>query len=536
MYSLGIDIGYSAVKTAVTGPEGGVAHGDPVLNMGVPDKLAEMGYPVIPFYDLPETDIFKQHPNMYWPFGQHILEAAKIVKQHSNLYAVFLTHHGCGPDTVVSHYFREIMGDKPYLNLEVDEHSSDVGVLTRVEAFVSSLEKVRPPQCRIGDVEASMAEDKPVNIRPAPCGSGEGEMLYLPNLYPYAQIAREILVDKGIEATVMPRTNAQSIGLGRQHTMTNEYFALTALMGDVLQTFGNRGEGRQAVLLPQNEGAEVDGQYSRFLRTKLDELGRQDVAVISPFIEDLPCMEAKDVESLFLGLLAGDLVMVAPPSQREAALESILDLIHSRELSLNTLADMAWAIQHINRIDEAQTVFKGKRIFVIGDPLVLFNDTLNDGTFKRLEASGHRIIYAPLSEYLQSAWHDHLKQPSASNKPLMARRLALMDESIKHLSECLKEQSPFASSSGNLAALGDRSLGYYSGAFGRYRAARILGRLPNVNGIITAMSMYENTGITLNILHKSFTQACSLPVLNLTFDGYRNENDRTKIESFIHYI
>jgi hypothetical protein len=63
-----------------------------------------------------------------------------------------------------------------------------------------------------------------------------------------------------------------------------------------------------------------------------------------------------------------------------------------------------------------------------------------------------------------------------------------------------------------------------------------LGRLPNVNGIITAMSMYENTGITLNILHKSFTQACSLPVLNLTFDGYRNENDRTKIESFIHYI
>ena len=100
---------------------------DPVLNLGIPDKLAEMGYQTLPFYDMPEVDIFQEHPNMYWPFGQHILEAAKLVAVHPNLYAVFLTHHGCGPDTVTTHYFKEIMGDKPYLTIEVDEHSSRRG-------------------------------------------------------------------------------------------------------------------------------------------------------------------------------------------------------------------------------------------------------------------------------------------------------------------------------------------------------------------------------------------------------------------------
>lgn len=60
---------------------------DPVLNMGIPEKLAGMGYKVLPFYDLPEGDISKEHPNMFWPFGQHILEPAQLIRKHPNLYA-----------------------------------------------------------------------------------------------------------------------------------------------------------------------------------------------------------------------------------------------------------------------------------------------------------------------------------------------------------------------------------------------------------------------------------------------------------------
>ena len=37
------------------------------------------------------------------------------------------------------------MGDKPYLQIEVDEHFSPVGVITRIEAFLQSLEG-RPAQ------------------------------------------------------------------------------------------------------------------------------------------------------------------------------------------------------------------------------------------------------------------------------------------------------------------------------------------------------------------------------------------------------
>ena len=53
---------------------------------------------------------------------------------------MYLTNHGCGPDTMISHLFAEEMGSKPYLHIEMDEHYSKVGVETRVEAFLNAIE------------------------------------------------------------------------------------------------------------------------------------------------------------------------------------------------------------------------------------------------------------------------------------------------------------------------------------------------------------------------------------------------------------
>ncbi len=160
---------------------------DPVLNLGIPDRLADIGYKTIPFYNLPESDISQEHPNIYWPFGQHILEAAQIVKEHPNLYAIFLTHHGCGPDTVFSHYFREIMDKKPYLNIEVDEHSSGVGVLTRLEAFVNSLRAVPTVEAENMANYPQQVVHTPVKISTTLNGLPEGTTLYLPNISPPMQ-------------------------------------------------------------------------------------------------------------------------------------------------------------------------------------------------------------------------------------------------------------------------------------------------------------------------------------------------------------
>ncbi len=505
---------------------------DPLLNMSIPDKLMSMGYKVLSFFDLPEGNVAKEYPNMYWPFGQHILEAAQIVKQHPNLYAIFLTHHCCGPDTMFTHYFREIMGDKPYLNIEVDEHSSSVGVITRVEAFVNSLNKIGIQQAESMETYPDRIEHKQVNIKKS-INELRGEtILYLPYIYPYSHIFKEILIRKGINVEVLPMTNRATINVGRKHTMTNEYFSLTAVLGDVLKQLMEleNNKDNTAFYIPRTEGAEADGQYSRLLRTKLDEQGFKDAVIISPFIEDALLNSDEDIESMFYGILAGDIIRVSHSKSRDKYLEQILISIKNNSLNINKLKEIS-----IQIYKELKNIKYKKRVFAAGETLILYSDFMNNFTFQNLEDNGYKINYSLLSESMWMIWKDFINNNDKKTHTFK-QKLDAFKDCINTISDCLLDESPFEKNLENLITRADNSIGYYSGANGRYREAKILGEMNNIDGIITVSSMYENTGIALNILHKGFENGKSKPILNLTFDGNENENDKIKIESFIYYI
>jgi predicted nucleotide-binding protein (sugar kinase/HSP70/actin superfamily) len=72
---------------------------------------------------------------MFWGLGAQILRTAKLVKAHSGCYGIHLTNFSCGADSFIEHFYRHVMGEKPYLILELDEHSAVAGVITRLEAF-----------------------------------------------------------------------------------------------------------------------------------------------------------------------------------------------------------------------------------------------------------------------------------------------------------------------------------------------------------------------------------------------------------------
>lgn len=508
---------------------------DPFLNLGIPDRLKGMGHKVIPFYSLPEITTGGQHPNMFWPFGQHILEAARMVREHPNMYAVFLTHHGCGPDTVFTHYVKEIMGDKPYLNIEVDEHSSDVGVATRVEAFVNSLSKVETIAAAPVEEYATSASaaDAPVAVESGEGGLPAEARVLLPCLPPYTNIAAAMLRARGVDARALPVPDREAVDIGRSHAMTNEYYSMTLVLGNALKYARNRnGDGGAAsFLLPQTEGAEVDGQYARLLRCKLDQEGFGDLGVAAPFMEDLANLRTEDAADIFACLLAGDVVQAAPRSVRDVWLKRVMDKIHEGNLGLETIADMAGALALALR-----PMTFAKRLFIVGEPTVLFCGTANNRMFENLENTGHRVLYAPMSECMWTFWKDHAAQSVGERAERLDALLDIFATSIGAVSAAFAGESHFASAPHSLRALADRTVGYYAGAFGRYREAKILGGLGGVDGIINATSMYENTGITLGVLHKGWENGASKPVLNLTFDGDGNENDATKLESFLYYI
>lgn len=110
-------------------------------NLDLPLKLRKLGVLPIPIDYLPldSVDITDVFPTMFWRSGQDILAAARLVSADPRLQAIYLTNFACGPDSFLISFFRRLMNGKPFLELEIDEHTGDAGVITRCEAFFDSL-------------------------------------------------------------------------------------------------------------------------------------------------------------------------------------------------------------------------------------------------------------------------------------------------------------------------------------------------------------------------------------------------------------
>jgi len=117
---------------------------DERLNLRLGQNLSKIGLTALPmdFIDSRGIDI-SDFPNMYWGEGYKILQTAKVIKSTSNFFGLHLTNFSCGQDSFNEHFYTYIMGDKPYLILELDEHSAVAGVMTRLEAFMNVILSVR---------------------------------------------------------------------------------------------------------------------------------------------------------------------------------------------------------------------------------------------------------------------------------------------------------------------------------------------------------------------------------------------------------
>jgi predicted CoA-substrate-specific enzyme activase len=115
------------------------------MNKGIPDIFAGMGIKTF-FQDMVhpdglqpiETDLFLEM--IPWYYATKILETTKTAATTKNLYPVLITAFKCAPDSFIIEYFKKLMNDshKPYLILQIDEHDSNVGYETRIEAAIRS--------------------------------------------------------------------------------------------------------------------------------------------------------------------------------------------------------------------------------------------------------------------------------------------------------------------------------------------------------------------------------------------------------------
>jgi predicted nucleotide-binding protein (sugar kinase/HSP70/actin superfamily) len=113
---------------------------DTNVNNDIVNKILDAGYLAIPleFASIGSIDISKQMPKMYWIQGQKKLAAIELLNANKNLFGIDITYFACGPDAQINQQMR-CRTQKPFLTVEMDEHTGDAGIDTRLQAFFNTV-------------------------------------------------------------------------------------------------------------------------------------------------------------------------------------------------------------------------------------------------------------------------------------------------------------------------------------------------------------------------------------------------------------
>lgn len=274
-------------------------------NKGIPKKFTSRGYTVIPYemIDYTNEPIDEEHTDfMTWEAGQRILRVARIVKRDSRLFGVFITNFLCGPDSFIVPYFRKIMGTKPSLTLELDEHTADAGINTRIEAFLDIIANYRK-------ISPGIQPDSTNHFLPAKISFEHQGVVYIdsagkrfkpthpqvkmliPHMATLGGMIFAIAVRRqGISAEALPPSDTETLHLGRGVTTGKECLPLILIIGSIVKYLKYRrkaGEKENLMLfVPKASGHCRFGQYHIYINQYIKENRIKDVALLDLGMEE----------------------------------------------------------------------------------------------------------------------------------------------------------------------------------------------------------------------------------------------------------
>lgn len=519
---------------------------DPGVNLDIPKKLRDLGVLPIPMDFLPLDSISPSAEirEMYWRYGQKILSAAHIINRDPRLYAVYITNFGCGPDSFISHFFREISKGKPYLQLEIDEHSADAGAITRCEAFLDSLKNV-----------------KTVNItlkRREPPKTDRTKKIYIPYMCDHSFAVKAAFEACGVEAEVFPESDEETLYWGRKYTSGKECYPCIITTGDMVKLLKdpNFDHSRAAFFMPSGNGPCRFGQYHRFHRLVLDELGFNHVPIYSPnqdetLYNDLGIMGSEFTRLGWQGIVAVDLLIKKLLETRPyEKIKGETDRVYQESLNKICLAIrngvdlkdvLKECLEAFNRIEIEEPGTK-PLIGIVGEIFVRLNRFANEDVIRKVERFGGEAWIAPLTEWIlyvnTIAKERSLQKKSFSNllKVFLTDYYQKKDE--HHLERIFR---------GSLRNFGEpktKSIFKFARPYidSSFEGEAILSIGKTIDfakrgasGIINIMPFTCMPGTIVSTVLKRYREENNnIPILNMAYDGQEQTNTLTRLEAFMY--
>ncbi len=465
--------------------------------------------------------------------------------------------------------------EKPCLVVEVDDHTGDAGIVTRIEAFLDTLD-IEPGEARPSTgttnlvIKAKQRSFDPWNPETEILKRLEDRTLYFPYVSrAFCAVVEAAFHAVGIEAHVLPEADDESEYLGRQVTSGRECHPFIVTCGNFVKlTREPDFDPEHAAILMQNyDGACRFSQYGIGHADLFRRLGLAQIPVIAPltstrFDEFSGLFGLRFIKLLWQGWLAAEVLerirLHVRPYEKNRG--------ETDRLYASGIQDIAGAVAQpdgrpsIGNRDvilalrrgvtalEAVPVDRSEHrpiVGIVGEFYTVLNRWANQGIIHTLENLGVEVamhgltvsnFYTLFSELYYG--RNRLKEGKVGSAFYYFLRNQWVMSWVRQVEAYLpKELRPFGTMDSKTILREVEPFIYYdidpvlatlTSRVRRFAASGISG----ICNLFVLNCMLGN--ISVPIFKNALRAYQGLPVLHAVYDGQKQTNMLTRIEAFVH--
>ncbi len=524
---------------------------DSGANLGIAEKLAQLGVVPIPldFLPLDSVDPKQYSDRPYWLYESKHIAGAAITASDPQLYGLVLTNFGCGPNSFVTRIVEDIVGGKPLGQLEIDEHAAEAGIVTRLEAFVDTIQGF-----------SHSAKQRQVQRKDIYRGTfavvNSQKTLLIPRMAPYVEAVGAAMEAHGARIIILPEPDERNLLYSNRVTTGAECLPYRVSLGDFMRFYYENGANANDVegFMAGSYGPCRLGKYAIEQNRLLKDIGF-DLAVRSTVsnnaYRDLNL--GPGFERLaWRGIVAVDylekLLWSTRPYERRAGtadqlfddyLRQIVDCVRKKEAFDDILRQATSAFRTTTAPDLPRRPLVG----INGEIYLRSNKFSNNNLVRACEDAGLEVVVSPMGEWIKYTSYRNLEDAIKDKKfkkilnSYIRKRIQERDERsvAANFRNSIDGKEP---STSEILKLTSR---YLSPKCGSEAVLSIGGGVhwlesPRFAGVISVMPHGCMPGGIVAAMAEKLSTAYQKPWISLTYDGFSETNNLVRISNFAEVI
>ncbi len=393
-------------------------HLDKEINHGIPELIGGYGMAV-----LTEDSISHLHRAErplrvmdQWMYHSRLYAAANYVKTRDDLDLIQLNSFGCGLDAVTTDEVNDILtgSGKIYTCLKIDEVSNLGAARIRVRSLLSAIrvrEKKKEPRTIVSSAYERVVFTEEMR---------KNYTILCPDMSPiHFNLLEAAFRSCGFKIHVLPKAGRDAVNLGLKYVNNDACYPSLIVIGQIMEAVqsGKYDLTRTAILISQTGGGCRASNYIGFIRRALEKAGHPDIPVISinlsgleknPGFKYTPQMLYKGLYALVFGdLFMKVLYHTRPYELAKGESNRTYERLSGRCKAFLMQKHPSWngfkklceeivdAFDHILVSNEIKP-----RVGIVGEILVKFSPSANNGLVELLESEGAEAVVPDLTDFL----------------------------------------------------------------------------------------------------------------------------------------